>query len=397
MTLRLRSAGSLASWNSEAVLGRISGSVSLAQSQPWLGLVETAPVELADAAALMPSSVQAVSFSGDVNVVGNLTLAPAPSGTINLLASGSINGTQKNVLSNPLLPYDAQSNPYVWDSSSIELSDGNLDAVPGPAAPLGLATLSRAGQQVSQVTELANLDGLFGDSGATSGTNVVLQSQELLHGSLPNSGSAVQVPLHYGDLNPVHLYAAGGNISGVTLYSAKAAQIVASNDITDVAFYVQNVNTNDVTLVSAGRDIIAYDPNSPLRLAAQATGNELQFDASVLLPGSSSPTAGDIQISGPGTLEVLAGRNLSLGTGSPPTSNGLAVGITSVGNASATRCCRSRAPIFSPGRESPAPRVSTEASLISRPSRTSSSTRRQPNPRRHATFRTWQASWALAN
>jgi hypothetical protein len=49
------------------------------------------------------------------------------------------------------------------------------------------------------------------------------------------------------------------------------------------------------------------------------------------MPASSTPTAGDIQISGPGTLEVLAGRNLELGA-VPENRDGTASGITSIGN-----------------------------------------------------------------
>lgn len=45
----------------------------------------------------------------------------------------------------------------------------------------------------------------------------------------------------------------------------------------------------------------------------------------------SGPQAGDIQISGPGTLEVLAGRNIDLGGRGH--GDGTGVGITSVGNA----------------------------------------------------------------
>ena len=42
---------------------------------------------------------------------------------------------------------------------------------------------------------------------------------------------------------------------------------------------------------------------------------------------------GDLQISGPGTLEVLAGRNLALGEGtSPNNAVGTGLGITSIGN-----------------------------------------------------------------
>jgi filamentous hemagglutinin len=46
----------------------------------------------------------------------------------------------------------------------------------------------------------------------------------------------------------------------------------------------------------------------------------------------SGPLAGDIQISGPGTLEVLAGRNLDLGIGQN-NPDGTGLGIVSIGNA----------------------------------------------------------------
>jgi hypothetical protein len=55
------------------------------------------------------------------------------------------------------------------------------------------------------------------------------------------------------------------------------------------------------------------------------------FSLTNLQPASSSPTAGDIQINGPGTLEVLAGGNLSTGLGQN-SNDGTGVGITSIGN-----------------------------------------------------------------
>jgi hypothetical protein len=87
---------------------------------------------------------------------------------------------------------------------------------------------------------------------------------------------------------------------------------------------VQNVSEDDVTVVSAGHDIIPYNANSALRSAAISDGNILNIGESTL--------PGDIQISGPGTLEVLAGHNLDLGTGGG-NADGTGAGITSVGNA----------------------------------------------------------------
>ena len=62
------------------------------------------------------------------------------------------------------------------------------------------------------------------------------------------------------------------------------------------------------TASSAGRDLIAYDANSPLRLSLEKTGsltpiNSLTPQQNELQIGET----GDIQISGPGTIEVLAG------------------------------------------------------------------------------------------
>jgi hypothetical protein len=93
--------------------------------------------------------------------------------------------------------------------------------------------------------------------------------------------------------------------------------------VTDDAFYIQNNRSSDVTVVAAGRDMVLYDPNSVLRSEAIAPGNALDFDE--------TPLAGDVQISGPGTLEVLAGRDLNLGVGDNNL-DGTAVGITSIGN-----------------------------------------------------------------
>src|SRR5215475_3170789 len=108
----------------------------------------------------------------------------------------------------------------------------------------------------------------------------VLQTKQALHAA---------GLLHAGDTEPIHIYAGTGNLSGLTLFSPKATRIIAGRDITDIAFYLQNVSPNDVSVVSAGRDLVAYDPNSPLRSAAQNGSN-------VLSPENTSPLAGDIQI-----------------------------------------------------------------------------------------------------
>jgi filamentous hemagglutinin len=109
---------------------------------------------------------------------------------------------------------------------------------------------------------------------------------------------------------------------------------MAERDITDIAFYLQNVSSSHVSLVSAGRDIIPFNENSELRTLAGNLdlGNIIDNISSTTAAKSTTQAlAGDIQINGPGVLEVMSGRNLDLGTGANFT-NGTGVGLTSIGN-----------------------------------------------------------------
>jgi filamentous hemagglutinin family protein len=98
--------------------------------------------------------------------------------------------------------------------------------------------------------------------------------------------------IHVGDATPA-LVTAGRDIDGLTLSIPKAAQVVAGRDILNLVYQGQNLATDDTTLISAGRDL-SY------------TGD----------------FAG-ITLGGPGSLDVLAGRNLNFGLGD---------GITTAGN-----------------------------------------------------------------
>ena len=121
--------------------------------------------------------------------------------------------------------------------------------------------------------------------------------------------------MHANDSDPARIYAGTGDISSLTLFSGKETRILAGNDIADIAFYIQNVGTSDVSVVAAGGNITAYD-------SALTAGNSHM---------GSIAKAGDIQINGPGTIEVLAGGNLDLGIG-PNFSDGTGMGLLSVGN-----------------------------------------------------------------
>jgi hypothetical protein len=328
--------GSLTGWYSN-ILGTVT-----AQSQPWLLLDENTSLDAAKtnslftpAATLFPATFGATAFSGNIDLVNSLTLAPSVTGTLNLMAAGSINGLQLSNLRNVTIPYDGDSsqidsyNPYTWYSSTINLSDANPRGIADASSPVGFTTALRATPSPLSAAPALPTGLTTPESGDTSGTNVTLQNQEAFHADVPtdpNNPNSPLGPLHASDnTGPVHLYAAQGDISGLTLFSAKSADVVAGTDVTDIGLYIQNVNANDVSVVSAGRDIIAYDANAPLLQEANTPGN--------IAPIANTET-GDIQIAGPGTLEVVAGRNLTLGveqSGNATLSNGPAVGITSVG------------------------------------------------------------------
>ncbi len=249
---------------------------------------------------------------------------------MNLLAEGSINGLQPTGASSVVI--NGSSNE-AWTSSTINLSDANPDAIPGdfdpyayesvvgtsPAASVttnGSIFVNGAGELVS--LNFSFINDLFAESGSVEGNYGVLQTKLQLHADINGE------PLHANDPNPVNLYAGNGDISGLTLFSGKAAQVVAGQDITDVALYIQNVNSNDISLVSAGRDIVAYDAAAPLLVDAQAAGNALDAGSSALAGGHPDRRGRERSRSWPG-----ATLNLGVGPNNP---DGTGVGLTSIGN-----------------------------------------------------------------
>ncbi len=300
----------LYTWLQKVLLWSSNDKLGASNLQPWLRLAETSVAAFRTVAALNPATMRATAFSGDINVVGGLTLVPSPRGTLDLLAAGSINGLQDEGAI--LLPASR-----VWGSSRINLSDANPDGIPGITTAFAYQTIAGiAGQsRDSNLLNLSFIDNLFAETGSTIGAAGVIQTKQALH---------AQGILHSGDPLPVHLYAEDGDISGLALFAGKASRVIAGQDITDISLYVQNVSADDVTVVSAGRDIVAYNANSLLRTAALAPGNMLNVNE--------VPLAGDIQVSGPGVLEVLAGRNLDLGIGGNNL-DGTGTGISTIGNA----------------------------------------------------------------
>ncbi len=302
----------LQAWLQNVSLFKTGAQPSVSFFQPWLRLSESSVAPFATVLTLMPGSLRATAFSGDINLVGDLTLSPSPRGTIELVTAGSINGLQPT----GVIVDEQGISRTAWLASQINLSDADPRRIPGVTSPLAFQpfALSPAAARTTGLEFLLTVDSLFRETGSTADAAASLQNKQALHGASL---------LHAGDPDPIRLYA-GTDISGITTFSPKSARIIAGRDISDISFYLQNLTADDISLVSAGRDIVAYSANSLLRVAAQTGANILGVGEQTL--------AGDLQISGPGALEVLAGRNLDLGSGGTrPDGNG--VGITSIGNA----------------------------------------------------------------
>jgi hypothetical protein len=283
--------------------------------QPWLRLDEESVDPFETTANIMPPTLVATAFSGDINIDGSLLLSPSPTGTVNLAAAGSINGFQS---------LGAPNSTVLYDVATIDLSDADPSSIPGIASPFGYQELpdigtnaSAAGTSTDDGHDTYFLSGIGDLFSSINPPSAALETEQELHGS---------TLLHGSDSPPVELDAVSGNIADLTLYSPTQTLIVAGGDITDIAFYLQNDDANAVSVVSAGGEVEPYDPSSPARQGALASPNVSLTE----FPGS---LPGDIDIAGPGTLEVLAGGNLNLGGQGPGgVSNTTGDGIASIGN-----------------------------------------------------------------
>lgn len=306
----------LLAWlKSQNVFSSGSPTAAAAYYQPWLRLSESTLDAFGTVTSIMPPTLRSTAFAGDINIVGAMNLFPSPTGTVELAASGGIIGLQPTGIGSN----QAGAKGVAWSSARINLSDADPASINGITTPSGILPVGNF------------LGRIFNETGSFTGIAAGADVKRALH----SPGL-----LHADDTSPLRLYAAGGDITGLTLYSPKLSNIYAERDITDIAFYIQHVIADSISVVSAGRDIVPYNENAPLRaLAGDITRGNIIIDppeATVLVNGELAVTTtalpGDIQVSGPGTLEVLAARNVDLGTGANLT-DGRGVGITSIGNA----------------------------------------------------------------
>ncbi len=115
------------------------------------------------------------------------------------------------------------------------------------------------------------------------------------------------VPNHIDDLRPALISTANGNIISndpLLFVMAKPTQVMAGNDIRNTSFQIQHNFVGSESVINAGRDFRFDIERSP---ATGAIINKVQ----------------KLEVSGPGQLTVLAGRDIDLGSSQ---------GVTTVGN-----------------------------------------------------------------
>jgi filamentous hemagglutinin family protein len=215
------------------------------------------------------SAVSLSSTTGTVTL--DLQSQPAsPLGT--LLGPNAVNNSSNYTLVSPTLAVQALQ-------SDIVLSGGG-DVVSLAPSSTGELTLF-AGQDIRATSTQGSI--LMSDSFAGTYPNVSDLASSQADGSaiVPFAGV-----LHADDPNPV-LVTAGRDIVDLVLSVPKPAQVVAGRDIVNLGFKGQNVTADDITLIDAGRDL-------------DTTGQGSAFG---------------LQLGGPGSVDVLTGRNLNFGLG----------------------------------------------------------------------------------
>lgn len=179
--------------------------------------------------------------------------------------------------------------------------------------PQGTLELLAQGD-VSGVSDLGNVAVNLSDTDPALLPSVARPAASLVDAldRLSATGDSAKIhattPVHQQDPEPVRIVAADGDIFGepgrvFALYLSKPGYISAGRDVRDITVDMQNLRAEDVAVVQAGRDIHFNNARNSL-------GNLLSNQA-------------HINVSGPGRVDVLAGRDIDLGTSD---------GIYTVGN-----------------------------------------------------------------
>jgi hypothetical protein len=181
----------------------------------------------------------------------------------------------------------------IFAKQGIHSADGEMYAIlMSDADP---ALLPKAGDVISDfnLERITNLSNLFTASLINSGDSLVKSTMHAIR------------PVHLGDQEPIRVVTQQGDISSVLINVPKKAVIQAGRDLINTPMQIQQVSSDDASVISAGRDLRFV----PI----------LDNDGNV----DSSDKRIKIEVAGPGRALVKTGRDLDLGA---------SVGLTTVGN-----------------------------------------------------------------
>lgn len=225
---------------------------------------------------LYPSTVSVVAATGDVRVLGGMTMLPSATGQLDLLAGGNVYigyGTQAvdPFLANTTLSSESRNYRGAYQGVFMSQADVNLLRTPTNQPIAGGYAVNR--EQFR-----------YAGGGSAYPSNTYFDIDHL-----PD--------LHVGDTQPVRIYAAGGDIitsNQAMLVLPKHAWLQAEGNIYFPSYYIQHNNPNDLSIVRAGEGIY--------------------FDTSYTSRGDAPAYTeyGHITLSGPGRLEVEAGTDIWL-------------------------------------------------------------------------------------
>ena len=211
------------------------------------------------AGPILPSTLNLTAAGGNVDVRSGGELFPSAYGNLNVLAAGNV------LLAN--LGYDSTA-------SHLGLIDTAPQDMPSPLDPLS-----------------SNMNWI-GFSIEKSQNNVAFHSPDVLHA---NDTTPVRIYALTGDITNGQVAPTGFTFNLLTLFTDKQADIKAGRDIVNLSLVGQHSRRDDVTQVSAGRDI--YDTPYPGGLFVSPT------------PWS-TVTAPSLLLGGPGAFVVDAGRDI---------------------------------------------------------------------------------------
>ncbi|HTB66252.1 MAG TPA: filamentous hemagglutinin family protein [Steroidobacteraceae bacterium] len=229
-----------------------------------------------------PTLVPQLVSDSDLQSNGFLTYGSDSSVTLSTTAGTALLELSARPQNTPL---SALVGSYASTSNFSDMAPTlNLQALQGDIDVTGTTNAVLAPAAQGQLTLFAGQDISFAG-------NTTIEMADNLLTTLPtitNPGlSLALVPfsgvIHAQDPDPA-LITAGRDIVGLSLVVPKATQIVAGRDIVNLQFQGQNISSDDVTLIAAGRDY-----------------------------RDSSANGSGVVVGGPGSVDLLAGRNLDFG------------------------------------------------------------------------------------